>query len=680
MQLKPIVIDFESDPIEEGLRAPKPVGVSVWDREKQKKARYYHWGHSDYHTGARLQYDSDDICGTDLYHVAQLLRGIWRSGRPLLFHHADFDLRVAHEHFGLPWPEHSRIHDTLWLAFLCDPNRKNLGLKELAVQELGIEPSEQDELIAWIQQEIFEVTGKSNLRHGPKHGAYICYTPPKIAGKYANADTRMTWGLFQHLYPRMQEWGMNQAYERYQRVFAPMRRMEDRGVCVDGVLAEENAFTCKADMHRAESHVRLRLKGYDGPLAGKTFAAQLRKCNVMDMDMWSRFRTPKTKELSTAYDTLMRCIKPQHQGIVRALSAHARLRFAADTFNGFMEAPSGRISPRWHTTRKHSGDSSQGARTGRLSSQGPNAQNWTKGPAVSLPIVKDLVLTLPSVRQCVIPEKGEHFVDSDWRQQEIRILAFYERGRLWDMYQEDPNTNMHEYAGEQIEAISGFRLSTTVIKNTAFGLLYGSGAALRASQLGLDDRDPDVIAQMHATKRAYLNAMPDVQTFVRKLGSANKHHVTPDRMLRGPTMSRFVSSRPMPLEPIYTIGGRLCFVENSTMDEEGDVVQSFAYKLLNTTIQGSAADMLLEAICVLDEFTDEPLTLTAHDQVLQSVPYRSAKTCARHVSHLMEEVVPERLFCPETVVGSGDSVARGLAHRFDVPLITDTKIKKRWQE
>jgi len=680
--IQPIVIDFESDPIEEGLRSPKPVGVSILDTLSSTTKPYYHhyyhhWGHRDYHTGRSFFGNSGTrhIKYTGFSHVRDILTDIWYSGRPLLFHHADFDLRVAHEHFGLPWPEASRIHDTLWLAFLCDPNRKNLGLKELAVQELGIDPTEQDELNTWIEQEIFDVAGKSNLRHGPKHGAYICYTPPKIAGKYANADTKMTWGLFQKLYPRMQEWGMAQAYERYQRVFAPMRRMEDRGVCVDQRLADTNHSSCLFEMIAAEQLVRRRLLGYDGPLAGKTFAEQLKKCNVMDMDMWSRFKTPKTRELSTAYATLMRCIKPQHQGIVRALSAHARLRFAADTFSGFVNAPGGRISPTWHTTRKHSGDNSHGSRTGRPSSQGPNVQNFTKGPAEALPIVKGMSLTLPSVRQCIIPEKGHHFIDSDWSQQELRILAFYERGGLYSMYHKDPRTDMHEYAGKQIEEISGFRLTRTVIKNTAFGLLYGSGAALRASQLGLDDRDPDVIKQMHATKRAYLNAMPDVQTFVRKLGYQNKHHVTPDRMLRGPSMSRF-SAAGIPLEPIYTIGGRLCFVENSTIDEAGDEVQSFAYKLLNTTIQGGAADMLLEAICVLDEFTDEPLTLTAHDQVLQSVPYRRAKTCARHVSQLMEEVVPRGL----NSLFEDHEGNRQCSRSFDVPLITDTKIKKRWQE
>ena len=678
--IQPIVIDFETDPIEDGVRSPKPVGVSIVDPRSSvsgHESYYYHWGHRDYHTGVSLRCNEPYITQTSAGHVRARLTDIWRSGRPLLFHHADFDLRVAHEHFGLPWPEHSRIHDTLWLAFLCDPNRDHLGLKELASQELGIDPSEQDELRAWIEKEIFDVTGKSNLRHGPKHGAYICYTPPKIAGKYANADTKMTWKLFQHLYPRMQEWGMTQAYERYQRAFAPMRRMEDRGVCVDADLAEDSYYGCKADMRKSEEYVRRRLGGYAGPLAGKSFAEVLQGSGKMDMDMWSRFRTPRTKELSTAYATLMRCIRPQHQGIVRALSAHARLRFAADTFNGFIEAPGSRLFPTWHTTRKHSGDNGQGARTGRLSSQGPNVQNFTKGPAESLPITKSINLTLPSVRQCIVPEKGHHFIDSDWRQQELRILAFYERGGLFSMYQADPGMDMHEYAGEQIEAISGFRLTKTVIKNTVFGILYGSGAALRAGQLGLDDRDPEVIKQMHATKRAYLNAMPDVQTFVRKLGNQSKHHVTPDRMLRGPSKSRFAAAN-IPLEPIYTIGGRLCFVENSTIDEEGDVVQSFAYKLLNTVIQGGAADMLEEAIIALDEHTDEPLTLTAHDQVLQSVPYRRAKTCARHVSHIMEKVVPEGLFCPSVVAGT--ERVRGITQAFDVPLITDTKIKKRWQE
>jgi DNA polymerase I-like protein with 3'-5' exonuclease and polymerase domains len=306
-------------------------------------------------------------------------------------------------------------------------------------------------------------------------------------------------------------------------------------------------------------------------------------------------------------------------------------------------------------------------------------QNFTKGPAVALPITKKgLMLALPSVRQCIIPEKGHHFIDSDWRQQELRILASYERGGLYSMLQRDPTVDMHEYAGEQIEAISGLRLGKTIIKNTVFGIIYGCGAAMRAAQLGLDDRDPDVLKQMHATKRAYLGALPDVEAFVKKLNYSHKHHVTPDRMLRGPTTSRFSSKHTIPLEPIYTIGGRLCFVENSTMDEGGDEVQSFAYKLLNTVIQGGAADMLLEAICVLDEFTDEPLTLTAHDQVLMSVPYRRAKTYARHVSHLMEDVVPRNLSCPST--DRGIELVKWTDRMFDVPLITDTKIKKRWQE
>lgn len=675
--IQPIVIDFETDPIEPGVRSPKPVGVSIMDpraRDTTRRGYYYHWGHRDYHTGTHWRDNVPYVMYKSKSYVQEMLKEIWHSGQPLLFHHADFDLRVAHEHFGLPWPEAGRIHDTLWLAFLCDPNRKSLGLKELAAQELGVEPTEQDELLSWIQEEIFDVVSKENLRHGLKHGEYICYTPPKIAGKYANADTRMTWQLFQKLYPRMQDWGMAQAYQRYQRVFAPMRRMEDRGVCVDDDLAATNFHACTANMRMAEGYVRRKLRAYAGPLAGKTFAKQLQQCNVMDMGMWSRFRTPKTKELSTAYATLMRCIKPRYQGIVRALSAHARLRFAADTFNGFLEAPGGKIYPTWHTTRKHSGDSSHGSRTGRPSSQGPNVQNFTKGPAEVLPIVKYLTLTLPSVRQCIVPEKGHHFVDSDWSQQELRILAFYERGGLYSMYHKDPRTDMHEYAGKQIEEISGFRLGRTVIKNTAFGLLYGSGAAKRAEQLGLDDRDPDVIKQMHATKRAYLNALPDVQAFVRQLGSASKHHVTPDRMLRGPSLSRFSAAK-IPLEPIYTIGGRLCFVENSTIDEAGDEVQSFAYKLLNTTIQGSAADMLLEAIIALDARMDEPLTLTAHDQVLQSVPYRRAKTYARHVSYIMESEVPRNLFS-----WFENHEGQECSRSFDVPLITDTKIKKRWQE
>ena len=43
--IKPIVIDFETDPFEEGLRAPKPVGVSILDpraHDATGRAYYYH--------------------------------------------------------------------------------------------------------------------------------------------------------------------------------------------------------------------------------------------------------------------------------------------------------------------------------------------------------------------------------------------------------------------------------------------------------------------------------------------------------------------------------------------------------------------------------------------------------------------------------------------------------------
>lgn len=668
---EPITIDFETMPIQEGQLAPRPVGVSVFDPLHDKSPVYHHWGHNDYWSLRPLTGDAPP--GVRLNHCTNdLLRDIWNSGRPLLFHHADFDLRVAHDHLGLEYPSSDRIHDTLWLAYLCDPNSQHLGLKELAAKELGIQPDERDIMAEWLNQNLFG--SGFDYPHGRKPAAYTAFVPPEIAGPYANGDTTRTAALFKHLYPRMRDWGMMAAYERYQRTFRAFRRMEDRGVRVDVGKAEKSFQESGGEWVKAEHFVRRKLGRYGGPLAGKSFAAALEKSGMMDMGMWNRFRTPKTDQLSTAYDTLIRCIHPKHVALVRALEAGSRLKFAADTFLSFAQAPGGRLHPRWNVTRKHSGKSQRGSRTGRPSSEGPNVQNFTKGGSEVIPIHNRLKVTLPSTRACVIPEKGHRFIDADYSQQELRVLAFYEGGSLAEMYRANPHLDMHEYAGKEIYQLTGITLPRVVIKNTAFGIIYGSGAAKRAAQLGLDDRDSAVIKQMSATKKSYLEALPGVKMLLREWGYQTKYHVNPARMLRGPSVSRFARERVLPLEPVYTIGGRICFIEDPKVNDEGDIVQTYAYKLVNTAVQGSAADMLLEAIALIDEFMDEPITLTAHDQIVMSVPTKKAKKEAKMLSHLLEDVVPQGLTCPSAL---GED---GVFRQFDVPLIADTDIKKSWYE
>ena len=128
----PVTVDFETEAIE--LRPkypPKPVGVSIWLPEAEDPL-YYAWGHP-----------SGNNCSFEEGRKA--LAQVW--GSELLFHNARFDTEVAREHLELPYPKDpTRVHDTMFLLYLDDPQADSLSLKPSAHRVLGIPPTEQEAL------------------------------------------------------------------------------------------------------------------------------------------------------------------------------------------------------------------------------------------------------------------------------------------------------------------------------------------------------------------------------------------------------------------------------------------------------------------------------------------------------------------------------------------------------
>ena len=178
--MDPIFLDFETEAI--GPRPheypPKPVGLAVLDRTNQFQSGYFSFAH-----------DSNN--NTTFEAVHQMLTDMWKSGRSVCFHNAMFDLAVIYEKFDLPFIEPERLHDTLVLAFLHDPYARSLSLKELCKEWLNVQPEERDELFDWLTMHIEAVRKK------PKSaGAYIARGPADLVGKYAEADVRLTAGLY----------------------------------------------------------------------------------------------------------------------------------------------------------------------------------------------------------------------------------------------------------------------------------------------------------------------------------------------------------------------------------------------------------------------------------------------------------------------------------------------------
>ena len=147
--------------------------------------------------------------------------------------------------FGLTLPEWERVHDTLFLAFLDDPNAEHIGLKQVADRVLGLPPTERDHLTDWImgthlvpgtRRKLKNVRGATSRNRA---GKWIAYAPGDIVAPYAIGDVDRTYELFVH-YVTHEGW-MAEPYDRERRLLMVLMDLARQGMRVDveGLLVEQ---------------------------------------------------------------------------------------------------------------------------------------------------------------------------------------------------------------------------------------------------------------------------------------------------------------------------------------------------------------------------------------------------------------------------------------------------------
>jgi hypothetical protein len=62
---------------------------------------------------------------------------------------------------------------------------------------------------------------------------------------------------------------------------------------------------------------------------------------------------------------------------------------------------------------------------------------------------------IPLARRYILPEVGHLFGHVDWSQQEIRITAHFEEGRLAKAYRDNPKEDIHQFCTKLINEASG---------------------------------------------------------------------------------------------------------------------------------------------------------------------------------------------------------------------------------
>lgn len=508
------------------------------------------------------------------------MKGVWRSaleygGPELLFHNSNFDLSVGCHWFGTTWPHWTRVHDTLFLAYIKDPYSPSLSLKPLAQRYLNLDPNEQDELHAWILANVPEATAKTA-------GAYISRAPVDLVGRYAIGDVVRTRQLYDIFYPDVPR----EPYDRERRLAPKLAESSRKGIRVDRGRLEKDTEACAAGMDAADQRIFTLLGAQPFNVAsGDELAAALDKAGAV-----SEWVLTPTGKRSVAKDNLVLGIKDK--SIVDLLSYRSTMKTCVGTFMRpwlDLSAADDRVHTEWNQTANDEGyHGHSGTRTGRLSSARPNLQNPPNTFGLAVP---DGLPPLPIMREYLLPEPGHVWIKRDFSSQEVRILAHFEDGTLLEMYRGDPFFDPHAHARILINQITGVWYDRKDVKIVGFSIIYGSGVNGLAQQLGRPH------SEAHTLREAYFKAMPSA-----------------------PGLAAQVSARGRSGGFITTWGGRQYYVEPPKV--MGGRIRSFEYKLLNYLIQGSASDQTKEVLCNWWEDSDRQAIFmaTIHDEINASAP------------------------------------------------------------
>ena len=564
----PVAVDFETEAIDGNpiLNPPRPVGVAI---------RY---------AGQPPDYTPIND------HSVGVLRKLWASGQPMVFHNAPFDLSVARTHLNLPFPKWENIHDTMFLCYLADPYADSLSLKPSAERYLDIPPVEQDALRDWIVANVPGATVKN-------FGAYISKAPFEIVSPYAKADVVDTLGLWEHLHP---QYG-GESYDRERELMPILVAATVRGVR----LARGPVEQAIERLTVAHTQCGNLIATYLGvPTLNVSSGTQLAQA-LSDADAVTGWDLTPKGARSTAKDSMIKYIKDPK--LLHLLRYYNTLKTYLGTFLEpwyEMSQVDGRLHPGWNQIRSTEGQR-RGTRTGRLSSDRPNFQNPPNPAGLTVP---EGLPEIPDLRNYILPEEGHVWIKRDWSAQEIRILAHFEDGDLAAAFRANPRLDPHAMAKTLIYEITGRDYERKFVKETGFGMIYGMGGPGLAKKIN----KPESYAR--EIQSAYLLAMPGVK-----------------KMQKG-TKARGYAGK-----PIRTWGGREYYTEPPKMID--GTYRTFEYKLLNYLIQGSAADQAKQ--CLIDwdkgKADNDVFMATVHDEINVSVPIKVEKKSMRWLKACMEQ-------------------------------------------
>ena len=311
--------------------------------------------------------------------------------------------------------------------------------------------------------------------------------------------------------------------------------------------------------------------------------------------LFEKMQLPGGKKTKTGYSTAADVLEKlaADQPIVSDILEYRQLTKLkstyADGLAAFIDAD-GRIRTTFNQTI---------TATGRLSSTDPNLQN--------IPMRMEMGR---KIRKCFIPKEGCVFVDADYSQIELRILAHMSRDEeLITAYREA--RDIHRITASQVFHTPFEEVTDQQRRNAKavnFGIIYGISSFGLSQDLSITKKEAEQYI------KNYFAAYPSIHAYLQGMVESAKE--------KGYAVSLFNRRRPIP-----------------ELKESNFMRRSFGERVaMNSPIQGTAADIMkIAMIRVAKRMKEEKLSsrliLQIHDELLIEAPENEAEK----VSHILQE-------------------------------------------
>ncbi len=360
--------------------------------------------------------------------------------------------------------------DTMLGAYLTDPGRRGLGLKDQVFQRLGHLMTPISQLIG---------TGSKMIS--------MAEVSIPLAAQYAGADADMTLRLVEPITEELRRHNLLELYNRIELPLLPvLLQMELHGVALDADFLREFDEKLSEQIGTLEKEIYATV--------GHQFNINSNK-QLGDI-LFTELRLPSGKKTKTGYSVsadVIEGLRGKHAMVDHLLEYRQLTKLKSTYIDGLlalMDPVTGRVHTSFNQTV---------ASSGRLSSSNPNLQN--------IPVRTELGR---QIRRAFIADPSYVLLTADYSQFELRILAHItHEPRLIEAFSKDEDIHTITAASLfNVPAAEVTKDQRRLAKTVVYAVLYGQSPFGLAQITGMSN------AEASAFIKRYHETFPSIKGYV----------------------------------------------------------------------------------------------------------------------------------------------------------------------